>query len=309
MIGARPKESFDVAIVGGSFAGVSAAMQLARARRRVLLIDAGKPRNRFAAHSHGFLGQDGQPPATIIGTARDQVLVYPTARYFQGEAVDARPARDGFDLDLSDGRSVTAQRIILATGVRDELPEIAGIQPRWGKSVFHCPYCDGFEIADRQLAVIANHAMSAHQAILIADWGPVTYFTQGRFAPDAAERALMQTRGVAVIDTPVVELLGPGATIEAVRLANGDVIAIDAVFTAPKTHMTSGLAEALDCSFDDGPMGPLIRTDGMKQTTVDGVFAAGDAAAAMSNATLASAAGVMAGVAAHRSLIFRSEWI
>lgn len=310
MIGARPVDTqtiFDAVVVGGSFAGTSAAMQLVRGRRSVLIVDGGQPRNRFAAHSHGFPAQDGQPPRAIIAAARDQVLAYPTAHLAEAQATDAKQDGRHFVIGLDDGRTVRGRRVILATGVRDELPDIDGLQARWGASVFHCPYCHGYEVADQRLGVIANHPMSAHQAILIADWGPVTYFTQGLFEPDAGDLALMEARGVAIIRTPVTECVGQGVALEGVRLADGRLAALDALFTAPKTRMSSGLAEALGCAFDDGPMGPLIRTDAMKETTIAGVFAAGDAAAAMSNATLAAAAGVMAGVAAHRSLIFPSH--
>ncbi len=297
------KDSYDVIIVGGSFAGMSGAMQLARARRRILVVDAGRPRNRFVASAHGFLGQDGKSPREIIGLARQQLAAYPTVEFFAGEAVEGRQRETQFELGLSDGQAVRASRLLLATGVRDELPVIAGMEERWGVTVFQCPYCHGYEVGGRQLGVIANHPMSAHQALIVADWGPTIYFTQGMFEPDEAQLAMMDARGIRIERVPVVEMLGGGASIDAVRLADGRSVAINAAFTAPKTHMASGLAEKLGCEFDDGPFGPLIRTNEQKQTTIAGVYAAGDATSAMANATLASAAGVMAGVGAHQSLI------
>jgi len=298
------KDSYDVIVVGGSFAGLSGAMQLARARRRILIVDAGRPRNRFIASAHGFLGQDGKPPREIIGLARNQLSSYPTVEFFAGEAIEGRKHKEHFDLSLSDGQTVKASRLLIATGVRDELPLIAGIQERWGVTVFHCPYCHGYEVGNRQLGVIGNHPMSAHQALIISDWGPTTYFTQGIFEPDEEQLAIMHARGVRIERAPVVEILGGGTSIDAVRLSDDRSVAIQAAFTAPKTHMASGLAEKLGCGFDDGPFGPLIRTNEQKQTTIAGVYAAGDATSAMANATLASAAGVMAGVGAHQSLIF-----
>ena len=298
------RNSYDVIIVGGSFAGMSGAMQLARARRRILIVDAGRPRNRFVASAHGFLGQDGKSPREIIGLARQQLAAYPTVAFFAGEAVEGRRHETHFELGLSDGQAVKALRLLLATGVRDELPVIAGIEERWGVTVFQCPYCHGFEVGGRQLGVIGNHPMSAHQALIVADWGPTTYFTQGIFEPDEPQLAMMRARGIRIERAPVVEILGSSGSIDAVRLADGRSVAIQAVFTAPKTHMASGLAEKLGCALDDGPFGALIRTNEQKQTTIAGVYAAGDAASAMANATLASAAGVMAGVGAHQSLIF-----
>jgi thioredoxin reductase len=297
------RDGYDAIVVGGSFAGMSGAMQLARARRRILLVDAGRPRNRFVASSHGFLGQDGKSPREIIGLARHQLAAYPTVEFFAGEAVEARKHLAHFELGLSDGQTVKASRLLLATGVRDELPLIGGIEERWGVTVFQCPYCHGFEVAGRQLGVIGNHPMSAHQASIVSDWGPTTYFTQGIFEPDAEQLAMMHVRDIRIERAPAVEILGSGASIDAVRLSDGRAVTVQTVFTAPRTHMASGLAGELGCGFDDGPFGPLIRTDERKQTTIAGVYAAGDATSAMANATLASAAGVMAGVGALQSLI------
>ncbi|RKF46885.1 NAD(P)/FAD-dependent oxidoreductase [Paraburkholderia fungorum] len=293
----------DVIVVGGSFAGLSAAMQLARARRKVLVIDAGLPRNRFTSHAHGFFGQDGKPPAEIIREAASQLAAYPTVQWVKGEALTARRHENTFCVTLSDGQTESASRLILATGVRDELPAIPGLQERWGATVLHCPYCHGYEVQDRRLGVLANHPLSAHQALLIPDWGPTTYFTQDTFEPDAEQLAHLAARNVRIERSPVIELLGPAPQLEALRLADGRVVAIDALFVAPRTHMSSPLAEQLGCAFDEAPLGPVIRVDDWKQTTVEGVYAAGDASNMMTNATFASAAGVAAGVGAHHSLV------
>jgi thioredoxin reductase len=298
--------SYDVIIVGGSYAGLSAGMQLARARRRVLIIDAGLPRNRFAVYAHGFLGQDGKRPADIIDEARRQLLLYPTVAFLDGVAVSAAASDGGFVVALADGRRVDGARLVLATGVRDELPAIAGMQERWGVTVLHCPYCHGYEVGDQQLGVIGTSDMAAQHAALFADWGTTTYFTQGAFEPNAETAAHLAARGVRIERSPVVELMGVAPGLEALRLADGRVVPMGALFVAPKTHMASPLAGQLGCAFDDGPTGPFIRVDEFKQTTVKGVFAAGDAASAMPNATFASAGGVLAGVAAHRSLIWPS---
>ena len=293
----------DTIVIGGSYAGLSAAMPLARARRRVLVIDAGRPRNRFAAAAHGFFGQDGKPPLAILQEAARQLSAYPTVAFIQGEALTARQAESGFSLTLADGGEERAARLILATGLVDELPPVPGLQERWGATVLHCPYCHGYEVGDRALGVLANHPMSAHQAALLPDWGPTTYFTQGMFEPDAEQAAHLAARGVQVERSPVVELLGPAPALEAVRLADGRIVPVAAMFTASRTRMASPLAEQLGCTFEDGPMGSYVSVDDWKQTTVPGVYAAGDAANPMHNATLASASGVMAGVGAHQSLM------
>lgn len=294
---------FDAIVVGGSFAGLSAAMQLARARRRILLVDAGLPRNRFADASHGFLGQDGKAPGQIVREATCQVTAYPTVDFVHGEVLDAEALHVGFKLTLAGGRIAQARRLVLATGVVDVLPEIAGLKERWGASVLHCPYCHGYEHRDRPLGVMAGHPMSAHQAAMIPDWGPTTLFTQGVFEPDHEQRALLDARGVSIERTPVVALLGGAPDLEAVALADGRTVALNGLFVAPAQRMASPLAQMLGCEFDEGPLGPIIRTDAWKATTAPGVYAAGDAARPMQNATLASADGVLAGVGAHQSLI------
>lgn len=298
-------DRYDVVVVGGSFAGMAAAMQLARARRRVLVVDAGRPRNRFAPASHGFLGQDGRAPAAIIATARDELRAYPTAAIRADEATHARATGDGFELALASGSTITARRLVLATGVADDLPEIPGLRERWGVSVLHCPYCHGYEVADRRFGVLAVGETAVHQALLVTEWSAdVTLFTSGVARPDAEQRAALAARGVRIEERPVAELVGDAVELSGVRMEDGAVIPIEALFIQLRTRMASPLAEQLGCAFEDGPFGPMIRTDARKLTTVPGVFAAGDTTRVPPNATLAAAEGVMAGFGAHQSLVF-----
>jgi thioredoxin reductase len=300
-------DRYDAVVVGGSFAGLSAAMQLGRARRSVLVVDTGRPRNRFTHASHGFPGQDGRAPADILDTFRAEVLAYPTVAFREGEAVHARAVDGGFEVDLASGSTLATRRLILASGVVDELPEVPGLRERWGVSVLHCPYCHGYEVADRRFGVLAAGQMAVHQATLVTDWSAdVTLFINHAIEPDAEQLAQLLARGVRIDARPVAELLGEGTDLSGVRLGDGTVIPIDAMFTQPRTRIASPLAEELGCEFDDGPFGPVIRTDARKATSVPGVFAAGDAALAM-NATIAAASGVMAGAAAHQSLIFSTD--
>lgn len=299
-------DSFDVIVAGGSFAGLSAAMQLARARRRVLVIDTGRPRNRFAPASHGFLGQDGRSPADILRAARDQVLAYPTAELRHDEATNAALRSGGFEVQLASGATVRARRLVLATGVVDELPDLPGLRERWGRSVLHCPYCHGYEVAGGRLGILAIGEASLHQALLLPDWsGEVTLFTNGAFEPDEEQRRALAARGVRIDQRRVVEALGEGDRLAGVRVsddAGGVVVELDALFTGSRTRMASTLAEQLGCTLEEGPLGPLVQTDAWKETTVRHVFAAGDIARAPHNATWASADGVTAGIGAHKSL-------
>ena len=295
---------YDLIVAGGSFAGLSAAMQAARARRKVLVIDAGRPRNRFAVHAHGFLGQDGREPDAILGEARRQLLAYPTARVVEARAEKAMNAGVGFEVATGDGETFEAKRLVIATGVRDILPEIPGLAERWGKSVLHCPYCHGYEIAGKPLGVLATSPMSIHQAELITDWGKVTLFGNGLLTPDAEQTSLLEKRGIDFEPGPVAALEDDGTDGMIVRLGDGRGIAIGGLFTAPRNTMASPLAEQLGCAFADAPLGPVIAVDDKQQTSVPGVYAAGDAARMMHNIAFAVSGGAMAGVAAHQSLVF-----
>jgi len=292
---------YDAIVIGGSYAGLSAALQLARARRRVAVIDAGQRRNRFASESHGFLTRDGQMAAAIAEAGRADVAAYSTVQWIDGSALDARPSGDGFTVDLDGARQVHARRLVLATGVRDELPPIEGLAERWGRSVFHCPYCHGYELQQGAIGILANDEMAFHQAMLLPDWGSVTLFTNGRYTPDAEQRAAMAARGVVAIDdTPVVRIEDAATVV----LTDGRRIPHAGLFTYGRLHMASPIAEQLGCEFDEGPLGPFIRTDMTKQTTVPGVFAGGDATRPAGNVAIAVADGAMAGLGAHRSLVF-----
>lgn len=294
----------DAIVVGGSFAGLSAATYIARARRTVRVVDAGAPRNRFAAHGHGFFTQDGSDPRAMIATAREQVAAYPTVTFAQGAAVRAQKRADGFVVTLGSGEVLEAAKLVLAFGISDELPAIPGLAERWGSSVLHCPYCHGYEVAGRHLGVLHLSAMSAHQALLIAEWGPTTYFLNGAGDPEPAVLTSLEARGVVIERAPVVSLYGDGWRLESIALTDGRNVATEALFLGPRTHLNSDLASQLGCELHDGPFGRFIRTDEWKATTVDGVYAAGDITRAAHTATWASADGVTAGIAVHRSLVF-----
>jgi len=293
----------DAIVIGGSFAGLSAATYIARGRRTVAIIDTGLPRNRFAAHSHGFLGQDGSEPGAILVTARAQVEAYPTVSFISGEAISVSGARDGFVVKLADGTEVEGRRIVLAFGVSDSLPDLPGLRERWGNSVIHCPYCHGFEFSGQQLGVLNMHPRSSHQAQLISEWGPTTFYLNGGEIADDA-RAELEKRGVAIESRPVTALHGEGKSLSAIEFADGSERPIDALYIGAPTRLNSSIAAELGCAMEEGQVGPFIRTDGMKMTSVPGVYAAGDITRAMHNVTFAASDGVMAGVAVHASLIF-----
>jgi thioredoxin reductase len=291
--------NFDAAVVGGSFAGMSAALQLARARRHVAVFDSGLRRNRFAATSHGFLGQDGRAPEAIVADARAQLEAYPTVRWFDGAVTAVSGSSDAFELQAGT-TTHQARRIVLATGVADALPDIPGLAERWGRSVFHCPYCHGYELQQGRIAVIATSPVSLHQAQLLPEWGSVTFFLQGALSLGDDETRMLAARGVKVEMTPVVGIVDHARIV----LADGRSESFDGVFTASRTAPASPLATQLGCEHEEGLLGPFVKTDAMKATTVPGVFACGDLARAAANVALAVGDGALAGTAVHASLVF-----
>lgn len=295
---------FDVLIVGGSYAGLSAALQLARAKRKVCVVDGGSPRNRFAASSHGFFGQDGAPPLAMIATAREKLLAYPNITFMHGQVSTAVPVDGGFLAALKSGDELTSRKLILAFGLTDEMPPVPGLAERWGRSVLHCPYCHGYEFDGKPLGVLYTSPISFHQALLIPEWGSTTLFLNGQKQPDETTKEQLLKRGVAIESAPLVRLEGEGLDLSGVRLADGRLIELVALYFASKTSFQSSLAGQLGCSLNDGPFGKIIQTDEGKLTTTPGVYAAGDIARVPHNTTWASADGVTAGMSAHRALVF-----
>lgn len=296
----------DAIVIGGSFAGLSAAIHIARARRSVCVVDGSKPRNRFADTSHGVFGQDGDHPLAMISRARAQVDAYPTVRFISGEATSARMIEGGFEVMLARDRTLTARKLVLAFGISDVLPDISGLAERWGKSVLHCPYCHGFEHAGGRLGVLQTMPMSTHQALLIADWGPTTLYLNGGDMPDDETLAKLARRQVRIEPARVTAIQGDGTQLTGLLLDDGRTALVDALYIAPLTRLNSPIAEQLSCVLDDGPFGPVIRTDATKSTTVAGVYAAGDVARVPHNATWAAADGVTAGTSLHQALVFQS---
>lgn len=294
----------DFAVIGGSYAGLSAALQLARARRQVLVVDAGQRRNRFVdaagETSHGFLTQDDRPPAEIAADAREQLMNYPNVEWMHGTAEDARVAADG-RLEFRVGReAISAHRLILATGVRDELPPVPGLAERWGRSIFHCPYCHGYEMNAGRIGIIAASPLALHHALMLPDWGSPTLFLNGAYTPTVEDLAAIARRGTQIEATPIARIDGHADVV----LQDGRTISLNGLFTQPRTLLSSPVAEQLGCALEDGPMGMFIKVDDFKATSVANVFACGDAARAAGNVTLAVADGAMAGFGAHRASMF-----
>ncbi|MDO5895589.1 NAD(P)/FAD-dependent oxidoreductase [Agrobacterium sp. Azo12] len=295
---------YDVIIIGGSYAGLSAAIQLGRARRKVLIIDEGLRRNRFAAHSHGFITQDGVDPAVIAAKAREQVLNYPTVTWLSGRADSAQKLATsdtdaGFEVFAKSARHLS-RRLLLATGVKDLLPAIEGLAERWGKAVFHCPYCHGYELNQGPIGVIAGSELSMHHALMLPDWGPTTLLLNDAFTPDTEQLAALTARGTTLVRCPITAITGHAD----INLADGRVLSFAGLFAMAPFELASPIATDLALEMEQGPLGATIKTDVMKETSLPGVFACGDAARPMASVALAVGDGNLAGAGVHRSLMF-----
>lgn len=295
----------DVIVIGGGYAGIAAAMPLARARRHVLVVDAGQRRNRFASASHGFLGQDGVDPGVIAERGRREILTYPTVTWLDAEATSARRDGDTFVVGMPSGEA-RGRRLVLATGVIDALPPVPGLQEGWGRTVFHCPYCHGYELDRGALGVLATSEHSVIQACLVAEWAPrgaTTLFVGGVAPPTADQLADLEARAIRV-ERAAVATVESGEHGVTLHLEGGRTIALAGLFVATRMNVSRAFVD-LGCAVETHAMGIVYRADPTtKETTVKGVFACGDAAIPMGALPYAVADGFRAGVGAHRSLVF-----
>ncbi|MGB3875362.1 MAG: NAD(P)/FAD-dependent oxidoreductase [Shinella zoogloeoides] len=294
----------DAIIIGGGFAGLSAAMQLARARRRITIVDTCEPRNRFAAHSHGFLSQDGRPGGEILADARRQLAAYGTVTFRDAPAERLEGERDAFSVATGDGGRIAARRVLLATGFEDRLPAIPGLAERWGKTVLHCPYCHGYEVGGGPVGVLARTAEAARFAAVVADWGNVTLFTNQVPEPDEEALAVLAARNVKLRPGRVTAISdGPDGML-AVETGPGIPTLVKALFVMPEARVRSAIPADRDLRLKETPVGSILDTDDTGQTSLPGLYAAGDIALGAANISLASANGVKTGVFLHHSLIW-----
>ncbi len=294
----------DVVIIGGSFAGLSAAMPLVRAQRRVLMIDHNRPRNRFAKASHGIACLDGMSPSEIRSRALAQLQRYPSFELIDDTVSNIDGVAGAFNVATEARKTFASKRLIIAAGITDILPNIPGLEPHWGKSVLHCPYCHGYELRGRELGVLASSEMSFHQAALLPDWGATTLFTQGQFVPDQEIQECLTSRGVSIEVSSVVQVNGDGEGLSSVELEDGRTVRIDGLYITPHVSANLGFLKSFELEMVDSPFGRIVKVNELKESSKKGVFVAGDLSNPMQNGTFAMASGTMAGIAAHRSLVF-----
>ena len=290
-------ETYDVVVIGGGAAGLSAALVLGRARRGVAVIDAGAPRNAPAKQMQGFLSRDGMPPGELLRMARDEVRGYGVA------LIDERVTEitTGLSLQLADGRRITARRLLFATGAVDQLPDIAGARERWGRDFLHCPYCHGWEVRDQAIGVLGTNPGSIEHAHLLRQWSSDVVFFTHTLAVAGAERAALEARGIEVVDGRVVRFSIEDDRLTAVELADGRAISRDAVFMRPTLRgRPESLAASLGCEVDDGG---FIQVDPTGRTSVPGVWAAGNAANPRAQVITAAGEGSAAAIELDNDLV------
>ncbi len=292
---------YDVVVVGGGAAGLSGALALARARRRVLVVDAGSPRNAPAGGVHNYLGREGTPPAELLAAGRAEVAGY-GGEIVAGTVTAAERDGDGFRVRLAGGGAVRARRLLVTTGLVDELPDVPGLAERWGRTVLHCPYCHGWEMRDQPVGVLATGPMAVHQALLWTQWtDDVTFFVHTGPEPAGAERAKLAARGVRFVDGEVVAVQGDAD----VRLAGGTLVPRRALVVTPRFTARSALLESLGLPAVEHELGigSAVPATPDGATAVPGVWVAGNVTEPMAQVIVAAAAGLTAGARMNAELI------
>ncbi|MYS95058.1 FAD-dependent oxidoreductase [Streptomyces sp. SID5464] len=271
-------ERYAVVVVGGGTAGLSAALVLGRARHRTLVVDAGEPRNAPAAHMQGYLSRDGMPPAEFLAVGREEIARY-GVELVRDRVVEVEKGED-FAVVLAGGRTVRARRLVIATGLKDELPAVPGVAERFGRDVLHCPFCHGWEVRDQPFGVLASSPASVHQALIVSQWSKdVRFFLHTVAEEELSDQDLrrLAAAGVDVVPGEVAGLVVEEDRLTGVRLADGTAHARSVLFVGPRPVPQTGLLERLGAELHETPFGAYPVVDGNGLTTVPGVWAAGNA--------------------------------
>ncbi|TQL68380.1 thioredoxin reductase [Nocardioides albertanoniae] len=300
-------EHFDTIVIGGGAAGLSAALMLGRARRKTLVVDSGLPRNRFAAHMHGVLGHEGIDPAELLRKGHEELAAYGVkTRSGRVERLDETEHEhgNGVSVLLEGGEVITGRTAIVATGVSDDLPDVPGLAERWGTTVLHCPYCHGWEVRDRRIGILTTSPMGMHQAQLLRQWSDdVVVFSAGLGPLEPADEERLLARGITLVPSPVVEVLGDGDQVTAVRTADDTLTEVGAIFTAGTLRPHDRFLTHLGLERSDSPVGSFLAVDATGKTSSDRIWAVGNVANPMANVPISMSAGTMAGSVVNMALV------
>ncbi|MNS54626.1 Thioredoxin reductase [compost metagenome] len=291
---------YDAVIIGGSYAGLSAAMALGRALRKVLIIDSGMPCNRQTPHSHNFLTRDGSTPEALSAIALEQVLAYPTITLCKDMAINSVNDENLFTTTTASGNQYKSLRLVLATGIKDIMPEIPGIAESWGISVIHCPYCHGYEYHSQPTAILANGNMAFEFAMLLHNWSKELYLlTNGPATMTQEQISQMKKLSVSIIEQPLVSIRHNEGKLEELIFNDGTTLAVPVMYARLPFVQHSAIAANLGCAFTE--QGHIV-IDAMQHTSVAGVYACGDNSSGMRSVAQAVYSGSMAGAALNREL-------
>jgi thioredoxin reductase len=297
----KQKENYDIIIIGGSYAGLQAAMTLGRALRKVLVIDSGRPCNRQTPHSHNFITQDGETPAAIGAKGREQLMNYPTVALLNDKATEVEKIEGVFNVSTELGSKLTARRILLTTGVKDIMPDIPGFADCWGISILHCPYCHGYEVRQQPTGVIGNGDVGFEFARIISNWtSHLTLYTNGISAFTTEQRQKLKSRSIRIIESELQEVVHDQGYIKGLIFKDGIEQKPSALYARLPFEQHTNLPVTLGCQLNEHG---LIKTDGFGKTTVPGVYAAGDNCVLMRSVAVAVSAGLMAGAFVNKELI------
>ncbi len=282
---------YDVAVIGGGPAGLSGALMLARSRRSVVVVDAGEPRNAPAAAVHGFLTRDGTPPSDLLATAREEIAAY-GAHLVDGAVVGVKTDGGRFDLTLVDGRVISARKLLVTTGLVDELPDVPGVGELWGDQVLHCPYCHGWEVRDRAIGVLASGPRATHQALLFRQLSDDVVLFTHTHPPSDDERAQLAARNIPVIEAEVAALEVDDGRLTGARLRSGELVPREVVVVAPRFVARSEVLESLGVEVVEQPgFGWRVASDTTGRTNVPGVWVAGNVTDLAAQVVMAAATG------------------
>nr|WP_068891274.1 NAD(P)/FAD-dependent oxidoreductase [Pedobacter panaciterrae] len=294
-------KGFDVIIIGGSYAGLSAAMALGRSLRKVLIIDSGKPCNRQTPHSHNFLTQDGEKPAKIAEIAKSQVLKYSTVTFYEGLAIEGKKTEKGFIINTQNGDSFTGGKLLFATGIVDQIPDIKGFEECWGISVLHCPYCHGYEVRHKSIGLIANGDLAFEVSRLINNWTKdLVLFTNGQSTLTSEQAEKIKKHNIEIIEKEIAEIEHNQGYITNVVFKDGSKQKLSAIFARIGFKQHSTLPEQLGCTLNEHG---FINIDDFQKTTIPGIYAAGDNTTMLRAVSVAVAAGMKAGAMINKELI------
>ena len=292
---------FDAVIVGGSYAGLSAAMALGRSLRSVLIIDSGKPCNRQTPYAHNFVTQDGATPKEISDKAKAQVLVYPTVKFLNDLVVSVTKEPDGFSVITQKPQGIKARKILFATGVKDMMPSLKGFAECWGISVLHCPYCHGYEVANKSLGIIANGETAFELGKLIQHWSEnLTLFTNGKLNLAAEQYSLIEKLNIEVVEKEIEELNHNNGYLKSLTFVDDTKTEIDAIFTRVPFEQHCEIPITLGCHITEQG---YVEVDLFQKTNVEGVFCAGDNTTFLRAVPIAIAAGTKAGASINMELL------